>query len=133
MSASFLNWFYLSVSIFLMVSSFLQYLLLNLENIETLGQIGGRYPAGIYLFKAKNRKTRKRCEIYYKANNKNTRMTSLTSFWCLYYYCWTSFIFSSQVSVFASVSLVVNTVCFGWKVFTLKKHKNLCELRYLRH
>ena len=57
-----------------------------------------KYPANVYLFKFNNRNTRKRCEIrskltiktperrqnMFKANKKNTRTTSLTSFWCFY-------------------------------------------------
>ena len=55
-------------------------------------------PIGIYMFRVNNRNTRIRCEIRSKltiktlerrnmfiVNNKNTRMTPLVSFWCLYF------------------------------------------------
>ena len=43
-------------------------------------------PANIYLFKVTNRnpKTYKKVWNMFKVNNKNTRMTSVTLFWCFY-------------------------------------------------
>ena len=45
----------------------------------------GHFPANIYFFKVSNRNTKKRCGKKVLSNNKNTRTTSLTSFW--YFYC----------------------------------------------
>ena len=42
------------------------------------------YPANNYLFKVKNRKIRKRCEICSKLTLRDSNMTSLSSFWCFY-------------------------------------------------
>ena len=42
-------------------------------------------PAGIYLPKVNNGKIRTRSKICSNFNNKDTRTTPLTSFWCLYY------------------------------------------------
>ena len=39
--------------------------------------------ANIYLFKVKNRNTRRKCEMF-KVDNKNNRTTLMMSFWCLY-------------------------------------------------
>ena len=46
-------------------------------------------PANIFLFKLKNRNTRKRC--MFKVSNKNTRTMSLTFFRCFYYQLWAYF------------------------------------------
>ena len=40
-------------------------------------------PTNIYLFKVNNSDSRKKVK-YVKVNNKNTRTTSMTSFWCFY-------------------------------------------------
>ena len=40
--------------------------------------------ANNYLFKISKRNRRKRFEMMFKANNRNTRTISLTSFWCFY-------------------------------------------------
>ena len=42
------------------------------------------FPANIYLFKVSKRNTRKKVWNMYKANNKDARTTSVTSFWYLY-------------------------------------------------
>ena len=43
------------------------------------------FSAFIYLLKFNNRNPRKRLWVTFKFNNKNTRTTSVTSFWCFYY------------------------------------------------
>ena len=40
--------------------------------------------ANNYLFKISKRNRRKRFEMMFKVNNRNTRTISLTSFWCFY-------------------------------------------------
>ena len=41
-------------------------------------------PANIYLFKVDNKILEKGMKNMFKFDNKNTRTTSLTSFWCFY-------------------------------------------------
>ena len=64
-----------------------------------------------YLFKVTYTSTRKRCEIYVKVNNKNTRTTS-TLFWCFYRYLWT------HLAPFSSASIVnFEQVNISWLLF----------------
>ena len=58
------------------------------------------YPANIYLFKAKDRNTRKRCEICSKLTIKGTRTTSMNS----YCYLWTYFTSFFQRFFFATLN-----------------------------
>ena len=68
------------------------------------------HSANSYLLKVNNRNTRERCEICSKANNKDPKTTSITTFWCLYCYFWIYF------TLFVSVSMAdfdqVN-ICWG--------------------
>ena len=54
------------------------------------------------------------CEIYFKVNNKITRTTSLTLFWCFYYLLYAHFTYFSSVSIIdfeqLNVSWVVGSV-----------------------
>ena len=47
------------------------------------GFLWSTYPANIYLFKVNNRNTKKVWNIF-KVNNKDTRTTSMTSFWYIF-------------------------------------------------
>ena len=49
-------------------------------------------PANIELFKVKNRNCRKKVWNMFKVNNKDTKTTSTTSFWCLYCWLWSDLI-----------------------------------------
>ena len=61
----------------------------------------------------------------FKVNNKDTRTTSMTSFWCLYCYLWTYFTSCSSVSIFNFEHVIA-----GWVVF--KKIHSLLQLNWNR-
>ena len=64
-------------------------LLLPHDNWDYLGFLIVAFPASIYLFQISNGNTRTMCKILSKVNNKDTRMTSMTSFRYLYCELWT--------------------------------------------
>ena len=66
-------------------------------------------PASIYLLKVNNRNTRNKVWNMFKVNNKDSRMTSMTSFWCLY--CWLRTYFTPCSSV--SISNFEHVIA-GW-------------------
>ena len=83
------------VCIYIYIYSMVQTMNLNLGSYI----ICSESPAGIYLFKFNNWKTRKMCEICSKLIIKITGRRIVTSFWCFYCKLWINVKYCSGVSI----------------------------------
>ena len=69
------------------------------------------------------------CEIYFKVNNKITRTTSLTLFWCFYYLLYAYFTYFSSVPIIDFEQLNVSWVVGIPKTSETPKHQMIGILK----
>ena len=69
------------------------------------------------LLKFDNRRTRKILSNMFKVNNKNTRTTSLTSFWCFHLKLWIYFTpFNISIVNSEQVNISWNSALWSWRL-----------------